>query len=204
MFCFAGLYSTQAQSPGCHPLDPLSAGEIELAVKIINTQFPAMQSAHGKQGNWAFYWITLKEPKKSILLPYFKSGRDPPCSSPEIPRRVFVQLVEKTQNIVNEVIVNLLYKTIETMKVLPLGTQTTYTHQESVLSGTIVKADPRVQARCREMGWTNMSLVITGDWGLAYKKDIPELKNVIRPVFVLFYGALFDGDNHLGKKIITI
>lgn len=198
---FTGCCTIQAQKPVCHPLDPLSAGEIEQTVKIVNSQFPAM---HLSLGTWAFHWITLKEPQKSILLPYFLQDEDPPCSSPEIPRRAFVSLVEKEQNIVTELIANLLYSTIESMKVLPRGTQPVFTSQEDDLSDAIVKADPRVVERCLEMGWTNMSLVITADWSVNSRDDNPLLKNAIRPCIVFFYGTLFDGDNHLGNLNIFV
>lgn len=183
----------------CHPLDPLGSEEIEVTVQIVSSKLPVIRH----QGTWAFNGIALKEPEKAVLLPYFLQGHDPPCNSPQIPRRVFVQLVEKRQNIVAEVIVNLFTRTIESLKILPRGTQATYTVEEDTLAGQITKNDPQVQERCRQMGWTNLSLVVTSSWNVAYGEDNPVLKNAIRPNIVFLWGKLFDGDNHFGDWIQT-
>lgn len=177
-------------------MDPLSAGEIEETVKIVKSTLPGIEH----HGTWAFYIINLKEPPKALLLPYFLQDQNPPCNSREIPRRAFVQLVEKQKNIVTEVIVNLFANVMESWKPLPLGTQATFTDEENVVGEEIAKADPQVHERCRQMGFPNMSLVVGEVWGVA-SLDTPELKSAKRPIILYMYGKLFDEDNHLGNSI---
>lgn len=153
---------------------------------------------------WAFNWITLKEPEKRLLLPYYLNGTNPPFNSDEIPRQSFTVLVDKRQNIVNEVVLNLKTKQIISWKTLPHGTQTTWSAEDSDDCEIIAKDDLQVQKRCKEMGWGNMSLVVGECWGLGYGKDRPALSIAIRPMQVYFFGKMFDYDNHYGKLKIQM
>lgn len=198
MFQIEGTLLIPVYSNSPYPLDPLSPEEIEDTVLIVRgTKNPTSQP----EGIWVFNWITLKEPEKSLLLPYFLNGKNP---DPDvIPRKSFVLLVEKQRNIVNELVVNLSTRKVESWIALPSGTQTPYSFEEGEDCETIAKEDLGVQQRCHEMGWYNMSLVTGICWGVGYGKDRPQLANLIRPVQIYFYGKMFELDNLYGKQILT-
>lgn len=185
---------TLAQAEYHHPLDTLTAQEVQDTVHIIRATIPAVIDTE----KWVFNWITLLEPEKHLLLPYFLSGATPPPYS--IPRKSFTILVERKRNIVTEVVVNLGTRKIETWKLLPAGTQQPFTDEENSVCVDIVKRDPMVQERCREMGFFNMSLVRGSCWNVGYEEDRTVLKTAVRPVLVFMFGQMFDLDNQYGKQ----
>lgn len=186
--------NVKASTSGQHPLDPLTSEEIQLTVFIMRRTRPVIKY----EGTWVFNSITLKEPDKSTLLGYFLKDQDPPYNTKYMPRKSFAVLVEQEKNVVNEVVVNLYTKMVESWSRLPEGTQPTYTVEENNDSERVAKEDPEVRERCRQMGWTNMSLVVGETWGVAYGDDRPEFEGAVRPIQVYFYGRMFEGDNHYG------
>lgn len=146
-----------------------------------------------------FNWITLKEPDKDLLIPYFLNDTDAPHNSAEIPRRSFTVLREKGTNTVNEVIVNLHTRSVESWKDTKFGTQAGVSLEEAFLAERIAKDDPQVQERCFQMGWGNMTNVLGEIWSLPLR-DKPVLTTALRPIHVYLYGRNFQGDNHFGKQ----
>lgn len=169
-----------------NPLDPLTAEEIQETVRIIQLILPE---------TLVFNWITLKEPEKHLLLPYFLQGTTPPPYS--IPRKAFVILMERKHNIIQEIVVNLDAGKIETLEILPPDTQPAFSDHEHNYCVDIAKRDPRVQDRIRQLGF-NISLVRASCWTVQ-SFDQPLVKTAIRPMYLFFYGRLFEQDNQYGK-----
>ncbi|CAL8121582.1 unnamed protein product [Orchesella dallaii] len=132
-----------------HPLDPLTEVEINASSNII---------LNYKRGNWIFISISLKEPEKSVLLPYFLNDTTPPRTS-VIPRRSFTILLDGVANQAHEVTVNLNTRRVEVWDLAPLGASPSFTPEEQEESMKIARENATVLERCRRLGWANMSLV---------------------------------------------
>ena len=70
--------SSSVSPPPPHPFDPLSAAEIEQAVRIVNAAY----------GPLAYNAVTLHEPRKAEMLEYLASPGDGSGGSKARPRRV--------------------------------------------------------------------------------------------------------------------
>lgn len=174
-----------------YPLDPLSPSEIHLTSVVIRK--------HNSSSIWIFNRISLHEPEKVSLLPFFIKNEIPSLSS--IPRRSFVVILDSETFAGTEVIVNLSERRVESWLDLPGTLQPATNRPDRNLAEDIVKDDTGVQARCRQLGWSNMSLVAADIWPVGYIGDMnttlfnPEN----RLVQSFFYGKMFGNDNEYGK-----
>ena len=134
-----------------HPLDPLTADEIEQSVQLIKSEL--------KTTNFIYNSITLKEPPKSVLLPYLDGAYES-----EIPRKALTILIDKSCGKVKEVVVNISAGTVESIVELPPGKQPTLTPEDCFDAERIAKADETVKERCRLLGNENMDLVVADPW----------------------------------------
>jgi len=195
---FAGVHrGTQAYSElglgqeNLHPLDPLTESEINLTVTLIKSFRPC---------NCIFSYITLKEPPKSVLLPYFLNDTDP--IGAYIPRHSFTVLLDRTTNRVYEVNVNLDTHFVESWNELPAGISPMYTLEEEHEIEEIAKANATVQERCERMGWTEMDMVEIDLWGMGHVEDKPEYNDPNKRLATLyFFGKKFDGDNFYANPL---
>jgi len=140
-----------------HPLDPLTAEEIILTKDTI---------ANSQPGN-LYIWITLQEPEKSVLLPYFLSNTDPPQGL--IPRRSFSIVVNPTTGLNYEAVVELQSASSATLiswNQLSPEIDTMFAGDELALVGEVALNDPAVQARVAIYGqpFTNVSYVVSDVW----------------------------------------
>lgn len=116
-------------------------------------------SAH----DWAYLYVALKEPPKSVLLPHFLRNQNPPRRA-NIPRRAFAVLLDKAKNLAYEFTINLDRMVVERWVAAPNGGSPMISGDEMLETEEIMRNDPTVQQRCREAGWTNMSLVMADAW----------------------------------------
>lgn len=176
------------KAPFSHPLDPLSEAEINLTVSIIR---------ENRTENVVFNYIALKEPDKTVLLPYFLQDLDPPVDI--VPRRAFVMLISRDTGKVHEAIVNLNNKTVENWSYAPDGVQPLYSGDELDLGSWIAKNDSEVIKRCNELGWTDMNLVTADVWSIGYVGDRKEYQGK-RLLQIFMYGKKFELDNEYCKS----
>ncbi|CAL8110438.1 unnamed protein product [Orchesella dallaii] len=166
-----------------HPLDPLTEAEINATSNIIKNY---------RRGNWIFNYITLKEPEKSVLLPYFLNDTSPRSNS--IPRRSFTILLDRSSNQAYEITVNLNTRQVESWNQAPAGVTPTLTPEELIESEQIARENATVRERCRRLGWTNMSLVNADPWSMGYIGDRQEYQGR-RLIQLYLYGKNFEADN---------
>ena len=138
-----------------HPLDPLSAVEIERAVSILktDTRFPK---------NALFSTVQLSEPSKDTVL-NFKTG------SP-IRRAAFTIIFDREKNKTIESTVDLNAGKVLTWNDVP-GVQPLVFESEYGILEELVKADPRWQAGIKKRGITNFDEVAVDGWAVGQISD---------------------------------
>jgi hypothetical protein len=114
-----------------------------------------------------YIWITLQEPEKSILLPYFLADTEPPAGS--VPRKSFTILVDPNTGKTHEAVVEIRGPgdaTLESLTELPEGLDSMFAADELAIVGDLALLDPRVIQRLAVYGdiFTNTSHVVTDVW----------------------------------------
>jgi primary-amine oxidase len=135
-----------------HPLEPLTAEEVECAVSIVRT-IPTL----GTQIR--FSTVTLNEPVKKTVL-NFKSG-DP------IEREAFIIVLDNETGLTYEAIVSLTQRSVVSWKLVP-GVQPSIMLDEFIECEAAVKACPEFQEALRKRGITNSDLVMVDPWSSGY------------------------------------
>jgi primary-amine oxidase len=148
-FIFALLVSANFAQP-THPLDPLSADEIQSAVKILKAtpNFPK---------EVFFSTVQLNEPPKSEVWSY-KSGAP-------FRREALIIVMERKLNQTFEALIDLRGQKIISWKEIP-GVQPLIFDQEYEDLRRIVKADPRWQAAMRKRGFTDFDQIEVDGWAV--------------------------------------
>ena len=143
-----------------HPLDPLSADEIRLAVSVVKQQAGLDDSA------W-YETITLAEPDKSLFADAFAGGaaEDSAC---RIERKAYVCCYDPSSNRTYQGIV-LLDVQVDSASALHSfkhisGVQARIVAEEFAATDKLVKADQRFQDACALRGITDMSRVLVESW----------------------------------------
>ena len=143
------MASTSAvETAALHPLDPLSAGEIERAWRIVGEQ-----QALGPRTRAVF--IMLHEPAKKIVLAH-RAG-DP------VERCAFIVLVDSAAGRTYEAVVSLTECRVLSWEHIP-GVQPAIVLDEFVECEAAVRADARWQAAMRKRGVTDFSLTMVDAW----------------------------------------
>ena len=140
---------TDAAASRSHPLDPLSAAEIEAASA-------AVASAAGLAPSARFVYISLYEPAKADVIA-FEAG-DP---APE--RLVKVVLRERAERASYEGIVAVDRAEVRSWRRVD-GMQPSVMFEEFPAAEEIVRADPRWQEAMRRRGVTDFSLCMIDPW----------------------------------------
>src|SRR5579871_2162490 len=135
-----------------HPLDPLSAAEIERAVAIVRATAKLDPSA------W-FETVTLDEPDKAYVRA-FRPGEAPR-------RKAFVCSYEPATNRTFEGIVDLETGRLESWRHVP-GAQARIVVDEFLEGERIAKADPAFRAACAKRGIDDMNMVLVEPWSAGY------------------------------------
>lgn len=132
--------------PGTHPLDPLSAEEIEAAAAIVKAKGGLDRSA------W-FETITLLEPDRRQPLPET--------------RKALIACYEPASNRTFEGIANLATGELERWAHVP-DVQARIVSDEFVHGGKVALADKGVQAALKKRGITDFSKVLIEPWAGGY------------------------------------
>ncbi len=135
-----------------HPLDPLSAAEIESAVRIVRAQA-------GLDGSAWFETISLDEPEKALVRDW-KPGKP-------IPRRAFVCCYEPKTNRTFDGAVDLVAGKLERWRHVA-GMQARIVGDEFLLGDRIAKEDPRFVAALAKRGITDLDSVQVEPWSGGY------------------------------------
>ncbi len=135
-----------------HPLDPLTAAEIERAVAVVRAGAKLDPSA------W-FETVTLDEPDKAYVRG-FRPG--------DVPRRkAFVCCYEPASNRTFDGVVDLAGERLERWDHVP-GAQARIVVDEFMEGERIAKADPAFRAACARRGITDMDMVLVEPWSAGY------------------------------------
>ncbi|MEE8159669.1 MAG: primary-amine oxidase [Dehalococcoidia bacterium] len=143
--------STQVQSSPVaskHPLDPLTATEIESAIAILLAQRDLGERTR-------FESIALNEPAKELVLG-FKEG-DP------IGREAFIVLFDNDTGALHEAIVSLDEGKLKSWQHIP-GVQARYTLDEFSECELAVKESPDFRAAIKKRGLEDVDLVMVDPW----------------------------------------
>ena len=143
--------STQAQfarTPVRHPLDPLTASEIESAVAVLRSQ----QSLDAKV---RFESIVLNEPPKDIVLNF--NGTD------ATGREAFIVLFENDTGATYEAVVSLDEGEVKSYKHIP-GVQPRITMDEFYECERAVKESAEFRAAIEKRGIKDTDLVMVDPW----------------------------------------
>lgn len=143
-----GTTTTETTALSAHPLDPLSAEEIERAWAIARTE-----RALGPRVRAIF--IMLHEPAKKVVLAH-RPG-DP------VERTAFVVSVDGGAGKTYEAIVSLSQGRVLAWEHIP-GAQPAIVLDEFVECEAAVRADPRWQEAMRKRGVTDASLAMVDSW----------------------------------------
>jgi primary-amine oxidase len=149
-----------------HPLEPLSADEVQQAVQLLQT--------HGKiTPTTRFVSVSLKEPTKQKV----HGGTD------AIPREAFVVLFDNTHNACYEATLSLTKKELVTWKHVP-GVQPTMTIDEQVECEQAVLASPLFKAALQKhYGIDDTSLVMVDIWSAGnYGSEEDSTRRLARPL----------------------
>src|SRR5215813_4741699 len=142
--------TTTATAPATtvHPLDPLSAAEIERAWQIVSAEH-----APGSQSRVIF--IVLHEPDKKVVLEH----------RPGAPtdRTAFIVFVDSATARTFEAVVSLSRERVESCTHVP-GAQPAIVLDEFSECENAVRADPRWQEAMRRRGVTDFSLTMVDSW----------------------------------------
>lgn len=135
-----------------HPLEPLTAGEIEAAVSIIRTQKKLSETVR-------FPTVTLKEPDKKAVFNYTEGDK--------VEREVFIVILNNADGKTYEAVVSLTQETVTSWKHIP-GVQPSVMLDEFAECEAAVKASPEFQEAIKRRGITNPDLVMVDAWSAGY------------------------------------
>lgn len=140
-----------------HPFDQLSADEIVEVAQITRQAKPDV--------DFVFNTITLKEPKKDIMLSYLGWDTSKPRVT-HVEREAIVIALEKKTVKVYEAIVSLTNRKLKSWVHVP-DVQPILTMDEMFEVEALVLKDEKVIQECRELGITDMSCVFNDPWAIA-------------------------------------
>jgi primary-amine oxidase len=168
-----------------HPLEPLSASEIEAVAAILKADRQLAESTQ-------FVYITLMEPAKAEVRS---------CSNGiAVDRQAFVVLRDRSARAVYEAVVSLSHREVRSWREVP-GVQTPLTGDEIDAFEAVVKADHRWQEAMRRRGVTDFDRAKLDPWPVGYNgpEDAPERGRFVRPLTWVASGE--DGDNAYARPV---
>src|SRR5262245_40060177 len=152
----------------CHPLEPLSAAEVQQAVGLLKAQgkiTPTMR----------FVSVSLKEPKKATVHSF--TGKQ------DGPREAFAVLFDNALNTCYEATIGLTAGKLLSWKAIT-GVQPTMTADEQIECEQAVLASPEFKAALkRQYGIDDTSLVMVDIWSAGnYGSEEDRTKRLARPL----------------------
>jgi primary-amine oxidase len=151
-----------------HPLDPLTAEEIDAASEILRSE---RQLGDGTK----FVYVTLKEPPKEVVLGYQPGS--------EVEREAFLLLRDTAGRRTYEAVVSLKRRAVASWREVQ-NVQPPIMFEEFLAAEEAVKKDPRWQEAMRRRGIEDLENVMIDPWSLGYNgpDDAPEKGRFIRPL----------------------
>jgi primary-amine oxidase len=140
-----------------HPFDQLSADEIADVAQLTRQAKPEI--------DFVFNTITLKEPKKEVMLSYLGWDTSKPRVA-HVEREALVIALEKKTVKVYEAVVSLTTRKLKSWTYVP-DVQPILTMDEMFEVEELVLKDEKVIQECRELGITDMSCVFNDPWAIA-------------------------------------
>ena len=158
----------RAVTTGHHPLDPLTAEEIESASAILREGRGLAESAR-------FVFITLKEPPKDAVLSY----RD----GDEVDRQAHIVVRERAERKTYEGVVSLTAREVRSWREVA-GAQASLMFEEFAATEDLVRNDPCWQDAMRKRGVTDFENVMIDPWSVGYfgPEDAPDRGRFVRPL----------------------
>ena len=154
-----------------HPLEPLTAAEVQRAVEIL-------RDADKVTASTRFVSVSLHEPRKDLVHAF--------PNAPTAPRKAFAVLFDNAQNACYEAIVALDRGEVESWRHIP-GVQPTMTVDEQVECEAAVLASPAFRdALQRHYGVDDASLVMVDIWSAGnYGTEEDRTRRLARPLCFL-------------------
>jgi primary-amine oxidase len=169
-----------------HPLDPLSAAEMDEAVKVLRETRKLADS-------FRFVSCVLEEPPKSVVREY---KPDQP-----FPRRAFLVLLDNATGTGYEAVVDLAGKSVARFDALPRGVQPAVMLDEFVKCEEAVKRSPEFQEALKKRGVRDANLVMVEPWSAGnYGNEVPEEKG-LRLVRALCFVRTEPKDNGYARPL---
>jgi primary-amine oxidase len=151
-----------------HPLDPLTAAEIEAASSILKRDRDLAATAR-------FVYVTLKEPPKDAVLTY-QPGQ-------AFDREAHIVLRERAERRTYEAVVSITADEVRLWREVP-GVQPAVMLEEFLATEATVKKDARWQEAMRRRGVTDFGHVMIDPWSVGYNglEDAAGQGRFIRPL----------------------
>jgi primary-amine oxidase len=156
----------ESATTAVHPLEPLSAAEIEQASDILRKDLAPTAR---------FVYVMLAEPPKAEVLAY-RPG-DP------IDRQAFIVIRERAERATYEAVVSITAGEVRSWRHVP-DVQTSITLEEWATLLEVIKQDSRWQEALAKRSVTNFDDVIIDPWPLGYNgpEDDPGRGRFVRPL----------------------
>lgn len=135
-----------------HPLEPLTAEEIKLAVEILKTKQQLTEKAR-------FVTVVLNEPAKDFVLNY--------VSGEPITREAFIVILDNESEKTYEAVVSITNREVVSWEYIP-GVQAGIMLDEFEECEQVVKNNPDFQAALLKRGITDSSLVMVDPWSAGH------------------------------------
>ena len=140
-----------------HPLDPLSADEVQAASSILKKE-RSLDAGH------RFVYVMLNEPAKKDVLAW------KPGNGTQVDRQAFIVLRDRPNRKTIEAVVSLTKEKVVSWDEIE-GVQASIMLEEFMTVDEAVRKDPRWQAALRKRGITDFDLAITDAWSAGYYSD---------------------------------
>ena len=169
----------------CHPLEPLSADEIEAAAAIVTKGRQLGESTQ-------FVFISLMEPAKAEV--HSHSG------GIAVDRRAFVVLRDRALRAVFEAVVSLTHREVRSWREIP-GVQVSLMRDELAAYREVVKRDPAWREAMRRRGVTDFDRAQVDPWPVGYDgpQDAPEQGRFL--LLLTWVASGEDGDNAYARPV---
>jgi len=171
--------------PPTHPLNPLTADEINRAVAVIKAAHPLSNQAR-------FANISLQEPDKERVWAFHPGDA--------VPRSAFVVVLEPQKNMTYEAVVDLTIAQLTLWKEVS-GVQPAILDEDFETLSQLAKADPRWRSAMVKRGITDFESAVVDGWapGMLSAAERASGKRLIRgytyyqPNRINYYGAPIEG-----------
>jgi primary-amine oxidase len=154
-----------------HPLEPLSAAEIDQVSAILREQ-------RSLDARVRFVSIALHEPPKREVLGFVEGSAEAP------ERSAFVVLYDRSNQQTVETVVSLSSRAVSSWRVVE-GAQPSIMLEEFFQTEEVTRANPEWQEAMRKRGVTDFSLAMIDPWAAGYDIEDPLGRRLIRPLTFL-------------------